>query len=123
MLSTTTTLADDTEMSTKGVEKCDSDPLDEARYGPAKDLMFLPIPRHLRYHPDKPFRSSIWINCALAFAAAFCEYFFLPNSPCYDHSSKSSGFKYILLSTSLEWDFDFFQIHMQTSNFINSSNG
>ncbi|KAJ3505599.1 hypothetical protein NMY22_g17528 [Coprinellus aureogranulatus] len=36
-----------------------------------KDFGFLPIPPHLRYHPDKPFHFGLGLNVAFGFASTF----------------------------------------------------
>jgi hypothetical protein len=43
-----------------------------------KDYGFIPVPRHLRYDPTKPFHSGFLLNIAFGFASTFSESFDLP---------------------------------------------
>lgn len=36
-----------------------------------RDFGFLPIPHHLRYHPERPFNFSLGLNIAFGFASTF----------------------------------------------------
>ena len=40
-----------------------------------KDFGLIPIPRHLRYDPSKPFHFGIALNVAFGFASTFSELF------------------------------------------------
>lgn len=39
----------------------------------ARDLGFLPIPKRLRYHPDRPFHFGVLLNIAFGFASTFSK--------------------------------------------------
>ena len=43
-----------------------------------KDFGFLPIPRHLRYDPTKPFHFGLLLNIAFGLVSTFSEYFNFP---------------------------------------------
>ena len=43
-----------------------------------KDFGFIPVPRHLRYDPTKPFHFGLLLNIAFGFASTFSERFDLP---------------------------------------------
>ena len=43
-----------------------------------KDFGFIPVPRHLRYDPTKPFHFGLLLNIAFGFASTFGERFKLP---------------------------------------------
>ena len=45
-----------------------------------KDFGFIPIPRHLRYNPTKPFHFGLLLNIGFGFASTFSECFNLPPS-------------------------------------------
>lgn len=36
-----------------------------------RDFGIIPIPKHLRYHPDKPFHFGLGLNIAFGFASTF----------------------------------------------------
>ena len=40
-----------------------------------KDFGFIPVPRHLRYDPTKPFHFGLLLNIAFGFACTFSECF------------------------------------------------
>ena len=40
-----------------------------------KDFGFMPVPRHLRYDPTKPFHFGLLLNIAFGFASTFSESF------------------------------------------------
>ena len=40
-----------------------------------KDFGFIPVPRHLRYDPKKPFHFGLLLNIAFGFASTFSECF------------------------------------------------
>ena len=43
-----------------------------------KDFGLIPVPRHLRYDPTKPFHFGLLLNIAFGFATTFSECFKLP---------------------------------------------
>ena len=45
-----------------------------------KDFGFIPVPRHLRYDPTKPFHFGLLLNIGFGFASTFSECFNLPPS-------------------------------------------
>ena len=40
-----------------------------------KDFGFIPVPRHLRYNPTKPFHFGLLLNIGFGFASTFSEWF------------------------------------------------
>ena len=45
-----------------------------------KDFGFIPVPRHLRYNPTKPFHFGLLLNIGFGFVSTFSEWFKLPPS-------------------------------------------
>ena len=45
-----------------------------------EDFGFIPVPRHLRYDPTKPFHFGLSLNIAFGLASTFSECFNLPLS-------------------------------------------
>jgi hypothetical protein len=78
VLSPTTTNADPT--TSQGQEEKEqsqsNDP--DCKILLRKDFGFLPVPRHLRYDPTKPFHFGLLLNIAFGFASTFSECFDSP---------------------------------------------
>ena len=73
----------------------------------SKDFGLIPIPRHLRYDPSKPFHFGIALNVAFGFACTFSEsdtlFHFLYSGPATKtHPMILSCRKFVLLSTFVE---------------------
>ena len=71
-----------------------------------KDFGLIPIPRHLRYDPSKPFHFGIALNVAFGFASTFSEsdtlfqfFVFQPRTETYPMTSCR---KLVLLSAFVE---------------------
>jgi len=54
-------------------EKLEHSQSDDSEIPLAKDFGFIPIPRHLRYDPTKPFHFGLLLNIAFGFASMFSE--------------------------------------------------
>ena len=82
---------------------------------PSTDFGILPIPKRLRYDPDKPFHFGLVLNASFGFISTFstCLYqqdrFFLtPPSRC----------EFILLSTLVEYAMNFAHFSLTCSNIV-----
>ena len=69
-----------------------------------KDFGLIPIPRHLRYDPSKPFHFGIALNVAFGFASTFSELFqfFVFRAGNETYPINDSCRKLVLLSTFVE---------------------
>ena len=92
-ISPTSTLADpSTSTSQDEVDKEQSQSNDNANFiiPLPKDFGFIPVPRHLRYNPTKPFHFGLLLNIGFGFASTFSE--LLP--PPFFRSSNRLNFDY-----------------------------
>lgn len=48
-------------------------PEEEAQFTKAKDFGFLPIPRRLRYNPERPFQFGVLLNISFGLGSTFSE--------------------------------------------------
>ena len=74
-VSPTSTLADPSTTSQGEVDKEQSQSNDDADFKIPlpKDFAFIPVPRHLRYDPTKPFHFGLLLNIGFGFASTFSE--------------------------------------------------
>ena len=90
VLSPTATIADPTtsqgEVEKERSQSNDSDAEFNKILLP-KDFGFIPVPRHLRYDPKKPFHFGLLLNIGFGFASTFsqCSFSFFFSSPSSEH--------------------------------------
>ena len=58
-----------TKMKEEEVVKHEESPAPFVQH--TRDFGIIPIPKHLRYHPDKPFHFGLGLNIAFGFASTF----------------------------------------------------
>ena len=73
------TIADSDPTTSQGDEQSQSNNADFKILSP-KDFGFIPVPRHLRYDPEKPFYFGLSLNIAFGLASTFSQCFNLPPS-------------------------------------------
>lgn len=62
--------------TTPNVHVHDGPEQNHRRDHPSKDFGFLPIPKRLRYDPDKPFQFGLVMNISFGFTSTFSQFIY-----------------------------------------------